>query len=144
MRPTPQELVDGVRRLLRDVVAPELTSAHAKHRLAEIRSGLAQVDWDDAGLRLRREVVTRRSLLEELQQWWMTDPSARPPAEVSELVRLALDGETADTFRAVAAQHDVVGAALAAVVGPLADHVAKRPQDVTAGALQARLVDLLA
>ncbi|NKQ57062.1 hypothetical protein HFP15_29750 [Amycolatopsis sp. K13G38] len=73
MRPTPAELISHVRRILRDVVEPELDSAYAKARLAEIRATLAQVEWDDAGLQLARDVTTLRELLSRCRQWIESD-----------------------------------------------------------------------
>ncbi|WP_216892261.1 hypothetical protein [Nocardia alni] len=52
MRPSPSEVVAGIRAILAETIAPELTSEHARSRLAEIRAVLAQIDWDDAGFTL--------------------------------------------------------------------------------------------
>ncbi|MFD7008510.1 hypothetical protein [Rhodococcus jostii] len=47
--------------ILADTIAPELTSEHARSRLAEIRAVLAQIDWNDAGFIL----ATRSRVLAE-------------------------------------------------------------------------------
>jgi hypothetical protein len=46
-RPTPGEIIDGVRRILRDIVGPAITSEHAASKLRDVRDVLAQVPWDD-------------------------------------------------------------------------------------------------
>ena len=48
MRPTPAETITQIRRLLKDVIEPDLQSDYARSRLREIRAVLAQTDWDDA------------------------------------------------------------------------------------------------
>lgn len=63
MRPTPTETASALRRVLKEVVAPELTSDHAKQRLEEVRVVLGQIDWDDAGLALRARVEALQELV---------------------------------------------------------------------------------
>jgi hypothetical protein len=48
MRPTPAEVVAGVRQILKEVIEPEIQSDYARSRLAEVRAVLAQVNWDDS------------------------------------------------------------------------------------------------
>ncbi|NKY87618.1 hypothetical protein [Nocardia veterana] len=62
MRPRPSEVVAGIRSILADTIGPELTSEHARSRLAEIRAVLAQIDWDNVGFAL----VVRSA---ELARW---------------------------------------------------------------------------
>ena len=50
MRPSPAEVLAGIRRILKDVIAPEIGSELARLRLAEIRAVLAQVDWNNVAL----------------------------------------------------------------------------------------------
>ncbi|WP_280420508.1 hypothetical protein [Nocardia carnea] len=52
MRPLPSEIIAGVRAVLAETIAPELTTEHARSRLAEIRAVLAQIDWDNSGFDL--------------------------------------------------------------------------------------------
>lgn len=73
MRPTPAEVIEGVRRVLRDVVEPEVGSEYARSRLREVRAVLAQIDWDDAALRVREERNRIRDLLSEAQVWIAAD-----------------------------------------------------------------------
>lgn len=63
LRPGPAEVVAGVRAVLRDTIAPELTSGHAQARLAEVRAVLAQVDWDEGVLALRDRTNELRAAL---------------------------------------------------------------------------------
>ena len=65
MKPSPTQTAAGLRRILKDVVAPELSSDHARQRLEEVRVVLAQMDWDDAGLALRRRVAALQELLRD-------------------------------------------------------------------------------
>lgn len=74
MRPTPAETIAGVRRILRDVIEPELASDHARSRLREVRAVLAQIDWDDAAVQVRRSTARHRAALRELRSWATTDP----------------------------------------------------------------------
>ncbi|MFI7195158.1 hypothetical protein ACIBQ0_35975 [Nocardia nova] len=62
MRPRPSEVVAGIRSILAETIGPELSSEHARSRLAEIRAVLAQIDWDNVGFAL-----TARSA--ELARW---------------------------------------------------------------------------
>ncbi|MFN2538767.1 MAG: hypothetical protein ABR549_11580 [Mycobacteriales bacterium] len=103
-RPSPQEVVDGIRRTLDDVIAPELTSEHARQRLAEVRAVLAQLDWNDAGLQLAQRTARLRALL------------ARAGGDAD-----LVDQSPADTWAGLAAQHDAYAAALLERVhdGPL-------------------------
>lgn len=83
MRPTPAETIAGVRRILRDVVEPEVGSEYARSRLREVRAVLAQIDWDDAALHLRRQSDAMLELLAETRAWIDADPArAREFADV--------------------------------------------------------------
>lgn len=74
MRPTPAEVISGVRRILADVVDPEVRSEYARARLREVRAVLAQLDWDNAGLGLQSDVARMRQLLRELCEWATAEP----------------------------------------------------------------------
>lgn len=69
MRPRPSEIITGIRAVLADTIAPELNSEHARSRLAEIRSVLAQVDWDNAGFALQKQCCSLAAALTQGQQW---------------------------------------------------------------------------
>jgi hypothetical protein len=81
MRPTPSETISGVRRILKEVIEPDLQTEYARTRLREIRAVLAQVDWDDAVLRLRRSDEVVRALLAEIQGWADAQPDSTPELE---------------------------------------------------------------
>jgi len=55
MRTTPEAAIEGVRRLLREAVGPELTSEQAVFTLRRIMAVLRETDWNDAGFALFRE-----------------------------------------------------------------------------------------
>src|SRR5581483_10279633 len=65
MRPSPSELADGLRRTLRDVVAPEVADDYARSQLKLVIAALGQVDWDNAGL----DLVRLAGLLETCLPW---------------------------------------------------------------------------
>lgn len=65
MRPTPAEVITGVRRILKDVVEPAVSSDYASNALNQVRAVLAQVDWNDSSTAL---AVESRALSELAQQ----------------------------------------------------------------------------
>lgn len=69
MQPSPADVIVGVRRILKEVIGPEVASEYALSRLEEVRAVLAQVDWNDAALHLRKDVLTQRRLLSEIDDW---------------------------------------------------------------------------
>jgi hypothetical protein len=75
VRPTPSEVIEGVRRILRDVVAPEVSSEYARSRLRAVLAVLAEVDWDDAPLRLLRDNQDLQTLLDRCEAWAAEDPA---------------------------------------------------------------------
>ncbi|WP_020108359.1 hypothetical protein [Nocardia sp. 348MFTsu5.1] len=62
-------MITGVRRILKEVVGPEVASEYALSRLEEVRAVLAQIDWNDAALRLRNDVLIQRQLLADIDGW---------------------------------------------------------------------------
>lgn len=80
MRPSPAEVVSGIRTILADTIAPELTSDHARSRLSEVRAVLAQIDWNDAGFIL---AARSRALAEQLiaSSRWIRDDVPPLPVE---------------------------------------------------------------
>jgi hypothetical protein len=144
VRPTPAEVIAGVRRVLRDVVEPEVGSEYARSRLREVRAVLAQIDWDDATLTLRREWATRRSLLLEARTW-LAAGTDRGSESGDLLSRLPDGGEpAAETFAQVAAGHAADGVLLVEVSATLARWTRERPGDTTARELRRRLATGLA
>jgi hypothetical protein len=69
VQPTPAEVIQGVRRILRDVVEPHVDSPYARSRLAEVRAVLAQVDWNDSLTHLAQDNVAVGMLAEEARGW---------------------------------------------------------------------------
>lgn len=105
MRPTPSETISGVRRILKEVIEPDLRTEYARTRLREIRAVLAQVDWDDAGLRLRRDDAVLSGLLTEIRAW--VDARPDPGPELAALRgRLVPDhDEPGETFAELNERH---------------------------------------
>ena len=78
MNPTPAEIIDGVRRILKDVVEPHVESPYALSRLAEVRAVLTQVDWNNS----LPNIVEHNSTLAKLGQQaldWLESLSEQPP-----------------------------------------------------------------
>jgi len=128
MRPQPSEIIAGVRAILSDVIAPELTSEHARSRLAEIRAVLAQVNWDNAGFLLKARAVALAQGLVEAASWIPPD-MPQPPAE--------------DNFEAYQRYWEDLGVIAAAVLERLADHLDRHPEDHSAQADYRRLLDVV-
>lgn len=75
MRPTPGEVIAGVRRILRDVVAPEVSSDYARAELRSVLAVLGQVDWDDGPLRVLQDNNDLRALLGRCTAWIRSEPA---------------------------------------------------------------------
>jgi hypothetical protein len=91
MRPTPAEVVAGVRRILSEVVAPEVTSDYAASRLRAVLAVLADVDWDNAPLQVVQDNHDLRTLLEGCGSWVADDPGrAAALADYGATVRAGL------------------------------------------------------
>ncbi len=138
MRPLPSEVIAGVRRILKETIAPELTSGHARSRLDEVRAVLAQVDWDDAGFALAARNRVLYHALERIEEWRTADPvrsRAFPPLTVSV--------SPEDRMAAHQAAYRELAAAAVAAVDPLADWLTDHPDDVEAQDLQRALLAAL-
>ena len=131
MRPTPDEVITGIRRILKDVVEPAVTSDYALTALANVRAAMAQVDWNDASTTLAVESAALQGIAARAITW-IDEESDRRTAfadqrraldDVARTVPDALDGfdirnDRAETFsRALVDFH----AALANRAGMLAD-----------------------
>lgn len=138
MRPLPSEVIAGVRRILKETIEPELTSAHARARIGEVRAVLAQVDWDDAAFALAARTHDLARVLGRISEWRVADPVRRaafPPVTV-----VAAEEETLAAHQAA---YERLAAAAAAVVEPLATWVTEHPDDERARELRAELVTAL-
>ena len=144
MRPTPAELIAQVRRVLRDVVEPEVGSEYARQRLREVRAVLAQVSWDDAGLVLARDTASLRALLAECAEWIGADDARRDHfgALLPELATVAAEppASDADGFKAYNERHARYAAIAVHLVDPLSDWLVAHPEDETAAGLRRRLL----
>jgi hypothetical protein len=73
MKPTPQQLIDGVRSRLREVIAPELVSDHARAEIRRVMAVLRDVDWNDAAFITMRENVALEGILADVNAWIEAD-----------------------------------------------------------------------
>ena len=128
MRPSPQELVDGIRRVLKEVVEPELTSDHARQRLAETRAALAQVDWDDVGLLLAQRTSFLREILAGLLRAGLLVPAG------------LLDDPIGTTYAVLAAQQSAFSNAIVTMLPAMEAAAATDP---TVQALRGALLKAL-
>jgi hypothetical protein len=144
MRPTPAEVIAGVRRILRDVVEPEVGSEYARTRLREVRAVLAQVDWDDAALQVRRGRDTLQELIAECHDW-MSGVAGGEAAFSHLLPRLVpVDRAAPETLAELNAAYAADATLLAEVSGALAGWTRENPDDEAAQDLRRRLAARLA
>lgn len=80
MRPLPSEVISGIRALLAETIAPELSSEHARSRLQEVRAVLAQIDWDNAGFDLAHRCDVLGDALRAAERWNTEALPERPQA----------------------------------------------------------------
>lgn len=138
MRPTPAETIAGVRRILLDVVEPEVGSEYARARLREVRAVLAQIDWDDAALHLRTATQRQVELLDELRDW------AAAPERVGFGAVGTVGPAEGASFAELDAAHTEVAATLVRAVRQLGEWLRDHPDDGQARWLHLRLVRALA
>ncbi|GAA1651721.1 hypothetical protein [Georgenia ruanii] len=138
MRPLPSEVIAGVRQILKETIAPELTSAHARSRLEEVRAVLAQVDWDDAAFALARRNRALADALRRIEDWRSGDPR-RAETIPACTVRMP----KVDSLAAHQAAYAELAAAAVAVVEPMADWLVAHPSNAEARALRGELLAAL-
>ncbi|MDO3402754.1 hypothetical protein QWI29_22160 [Mycolicibacterium neoaurum] len=127
MRPKPSEIIAGIRAILADTIAPELTGDHARSRLAEIRAVLAQVDWDDAAFTLKRRATGLAVALRDALQW--VDRLPDPPAQ--------------ESFDAYLDYWEALGACAIGALDRLNVHLDDRPDDTDAWSCRHRILAAL-
>lgn len=66
MRPTPEELANGIRALLREI-APEITSSRGLRYLRRVMATLRDVRWNEAGFDLLAENAALARMLHEFR-----------------------------------------------------------------------------
>jgi hypothetical protein len=144
MRPTPAETITQIRRLLKDVIEPDLQSDYARSRLREIRAVLAQTDWDDAAAGLAATNTELAELVIECADWAEADPAREPVAahyrHSIEEIRARPPAVT-EPFEV----HNRLNGAYGALLAGLADQVTRwhrqHPEDASARQLQRRLLE---
>ena len=110
MRPAPQEIISGISRILKETIEPQLTDEHAVSRLREIRSVLAQVDWNDTTTKLGIETESVAAVLENWRGWAEADDAraaefAAQRARLDELTDESRRSPRYETFAALDARH---------------------------------------
>jgi hypothetical protein len=110
MRPTPQETISGISRILKNTIEPHLTDEHALNRLREIRSVLAQIDWNDAPMKLGRETEAVAALLQDWRAWADADDARSSAfvtqrAQIDELLAVPDGSSHYEPFAALEARH---------------------------------------
>jgi hypothetical protein len=121
MRPTPNQLIRGIRDLLRQSVAPEVVSDQGILSLRKIMGILREFDWDEAAFVLSRENDALRAMACEIVAW--SDEDARRSVAlhpVLDRLQAILEApESSDSFAAIRLLNDAyrhaIGAFLDAV-----------------------------
>lgn len=114
MRPRPSETIDGIRKILADTIAPELTSEHARARLSEIRAVLAAVDWDNSGFTLVSQSSALAAALESSAR--RANVAVPPPP-------------TVDTFEDWEAYHNQLAVLAVDAMADIRARLAENPDD---------------
>lgn len=145
MRPTPAEIIAGVRRILREIVEPDVTSDYARAAVRDVRAVLAQVNWDDAGIRLVHDNATLHRILLDCRDWIRADACRNSYFQQREAdLHDVRDDEWAeapdepfDNHNHRRMQHEQL---VVDVIEPLADWLEHHPRDAEGQALHDRLV----
>ncbi|MCR5980595.1 hypothetical protein GDN83_23200 [Gordonia jinghuaiqii] len=128
MRPQPSEIISGIRAILDDTIAPELTSDHARSRLIEIRAVLAQIDWDNAGFELVARADSLAAGLADARHWLPGELPSPPPA--------------AD-YGSYQGYHEELAALATRTLENLRSVLTEAPSDLAASAVYRRLLTLV-
>lgn len=142
MRPRPSEVVRGIRRVLADVVAPDLQSEYARLRVREIRTVLAQVDWDEIALTYLRETQELSALADDVIRW--TSAAGARRSHFAAVADADLTGGswapgTVPTFDALDKLRVTLDGLLVSVLPALVEWVDAHPDDVEGAAFLERL-----
>jgi hypothetical protein len=133
-------VVQGVRAILRDVIEPDLSSEHARKQLRQIRAVLAQVDWNDAGFTLAERNRRLAEALLDLRRWAERDTQRSSAFSAATPALRDIAAPELDTFASQAEWERRLSAAAVAVVDPLADWIARSPDDHELHALRRRIL----
>lgn len=136
MKPTPAELIAGIRQVLDDEIEPDLQSEDARATLREIRARLAQVDWDDAGFQLAARNRALAGALAAAQTWRASHPSALPDA--------AVPPEAGATFAEQQRRYEQLAGRVAELARPLTAWTRANPDDTEGRELLRMVVQALA
>jgi hypothetical protein len=142
MRPSPDEVIAGVRRILRDVVEPEVSSEYARSRLREAVACLGQVNWNDAVSQVERQSERYRGLLLAAREW-IADDDSRASA-FSPVTRQPQTAEAQRSFAELGAIRDQLADQLVVFTRELAAWTRRYPADESAAALRSKIMAELA
>lgn len=145
MRPTPAEVISGVRRILADVIDPEIRSEYARARLREVRAVLAQLDWDNAGLGMQSDVARMRQLLGEFSRWATAEPARSrhfAPYTAQLGTMIASETDAGSDFSACNSRKAEQDQVVIGLIDPLEDWITAHPADADGRELRRRLLDL--
>lgn len=136
MRPEPNELIAGIRAVLRETIGPELAGSPAVAALRRIMVILKETDWNEAAFLVRDENRVLADIAGAVEAWLRA--SGFPAAALPDL---APGGDAEGSFRAIAARNAALRGALADFVsGVAADERARSPE---ARALRKRMAAAL-
>lgn len=75
MKPTPNQIVDGIRALLRESVLPGTESEQVKADLRRIMAVLRDTDWNEFAFALLRENAALAELAQQAIEWNTAQPA---------------------------------------------------------------------
>lgn len=135
MKPSPSEVIAGVRQILKETIEPELQSDHARSRLQEIRAVLAQVDWDDAAYVLTERNRVLLDALQRVERW-----RGSSPAGAAQVPGFELPGCAGGRLSQQQVHYEALTAVAVSLIDPLTDWVQANPHDASGVAVRDALV----
>jgi hypothetical protein len=141
VKPEPNELINGIRDVLRQSIAPELTSGPAVAALRRIMVILKETDWNETSFLIAKENRTLAALLQDARAWAMSSPRHGDIATRLDAAVLGPD-EDFGSFRAVSDRNAMLRRALADFISVVARDETAR--DAEAHALRRRMATALA
>jgi hypothetical protein len=147
MRPTPAETITQVRRLLKEVIEPDLQSDYARGRLGEIRAVLAQMEWNNAAAQLAARNAELAQLTLDCAQWAEESPQRQPVlADLQDAIAgIRTQPPTlVPRFEDLNASNQTYAALLIAVADRIAYWGNEHPEDTSAQDQLGRLIEYFA
>ena len=108
MKPTPNQMADGIRALLRETVFPQTESNEVKLDLRRVMAVLRDTDWNEFAFSLLRENAALARLAAQATEWSAAQPSRQANfAWVRLAFQASLDGASRDDSFACAHQRNL-------------------------------------